>query len=150
MRILDWKNRRERTMNTQKIMVFVLLLVCIAPPQASAGDYDGSKNLVFATIQIFECVADAKCEQVTPEEINFAQFLKINFKKKEVTGTRKNGDLITSKIKTVVSNEGMLMLQGIEHGRAWSMAIKQATGNATLTIAGEQEGFIVFGACIPD
>jgi hypothetical protein len=136
-------------MNKLKITLFVLLIICISSVQASAGDYDGSKNLLFATIQIFECEANAKCEQVTPEEINFAQFLKINFNKKEITGTRKNGEMITSKIVDVVSNEGMLMLQGVEHGRAWSMAIKQATGNATVTVAGEQEGFIVFGACIP-
>ena len=131
-------------------MVFVLLLICISPVHALAGDFDGSKNLLFATIQIFECEANAKCEQVTPEEINFAQFLKINFKKKEITGTRKNGDVITSKIENVVSNEGMLMLQGVEHGRAWSMVIKQATGNATMAAAGEQESFVVFGACIAD
>jgi hypothetical protein len=147
LRILDWK---ERTMNKLKIALFVLLIICISPVQASAGDFDGSKNLLFASIQVFECEADAKCDQVTAEEVGFVQFLKINFKKKEITGTRKNGMAVTSKIKNVESSEGMLMLQGVEYGRAWSLAITQATGNATMSAAGDRESFVVFGACIPD
>ena len=40
------------------------------------------------------------------------------------------------------------MLQGIEI-RGWSMVITEKTGKLTLTASGDDEAFVLFGACIP-
>jgi hypothetical protein len=42
---------------------------------------------------------------------------------------------------------GMLMMQGFENYRAWSVTINETTGKLVGAIAGDQEGFLIFGAC---
>ena len=44
-------------------------------------------------------------------------------------------------------NEGELLLQGVENGRGWSMAITEATGRMVISVAGDEIAFVVFGAC---
>ena len=51
-------------------------------------------------------------------------------------------------IKNQQQLDGMLILQGAENGRGWSMAIDEKSGEMTLTVAGDQVGFVVFGACM--
>jgi len=43
----------------------------------------------------------------------------------------------------------MLILQGVENGRGWTLAITETSGKMVLTVSGNEEGFVVFGACIP-
>ena len=136
-------------MNKLKIVVLVLSCMCIVPFQAEAGDFDGSRPLIGAVIGIYECVANYPCEEVAIEEINFVQFLDFNFKKKKITGTRANGQGLTTEIKSQVSMDGMLILQGVENGRGWSLSISEATGKMVLTVSGDEVGFVAFGACIP-
>ena len=76
------------------------------------------------------------------------QFLKIDFKKKVITGTKEDGNERKAKIQNKTRMEGSLILQGIQNGRGWSMGIEEATGNMTLTASGNKIGFIVFGTCI--
>ncbi len=42
---------------------------------------------------------------------------------------------------------GEQLLQGVESGRAWSMAITEATGRMVISVAGDEIAFVVFGAC---
>ena len=51
-------------------------------------------------------------------------------------------------IKNRQQIEGMLILQGAENGRGWSMTIDEKSGEMTLTVSGDQVGFVVFGACM--
>jgi len=137
-------------MNKLKIAFLALTCVCISisPFKAAAGDFDGSKPLLAAMIEIYECTANNPCEQVTIEEINFTHFLDIDFKNKIITGTRSNGQGVNSQIKNQLSMNGMLILQGVENGRGWTMSISEATGKVVLTVSSDEVGFIVFGACI--
>ena len=45
--------------------------------------------------------------------------------------------------------EGNIILQGVENGRGWSIVISEETGKMSATVAGDEIGFIVFGACTP-
>lgn len=71
-------------MHTIKIVVLFISVILIAPFHAVAGDFDGSKPLIGAVIDLYACTANDKCETVTVEEINFTQFLMIDFKKAEI------------------------------------------------------------------
>ena len=135
-------------MNTLRSFVLAIAFLCFLPVYAEAGDFDGSKPLIGAVIDVYECVSNGSCEQVTVEELNFVRFLEINFQKKEITGTRANGQLLTSKIKSKGSMFVMLVLQGVEDGKGWTLAISETTGKMVLTISGDDEGFVVFGACM--
>jgi hypothetical protein len=41
-----------------------------------------------------------------------------------------------------------LILEGVQNGFAWSMAISQESGDMSLTIAGGGGGYVVVGSCI--
>lgn len=136
-------------MNQMKIIVITMLCLCCMSVSCAAGNVDGSKSLICAVIEIHECKSNNDCEEVTIEEINFAQFLMIDFKKNIISGTRADGEKLTTPIKSQVSMNGMLILQGVENGKGWTMSISEKTGNAVLTVSGDAEGFVAFGACIP-
>jgi len=137
-------------MNKLKWLIFSVLCICIAPLPVVAGDFDGSKQLLCAFIEGFECSLDeGECLELEAEDMNVPEFIKINFKEKKITGTRENKELATTKIEKMVRMGGNLILQGVENGRAWSMVITGATGKMALTISGDQVGFVIFGACIP-
>ena len=136
-------------MNKLKWIIFSVLCICISPLPVVAGDFDGSRQLLCAIIEAFECGLDGDCLELEAEDMNIPEFLNINFKEKKISGTRENGELTTTKIKNMVRTEGNLILQGIENGRAWSMVIAEATGKMVLTASGDQVGFVLFGACLP-
>ena len=43
--------------------------------------------------------------------------------------------------------EGLIVMQGVEGERAWSLSLSTKSGDITGTVAGDGYGFIVFGAC---
>ncbi len=136
-------------MNKLKGMVLVLSFIFIAPFSVAAGDFDGSKQLLAAITEGIECGPDGQCLEVTPEDINIPAFLKINFEEKEISGTRENGEIASTRIENIAHMDGKVILQGAENGRGWSMVITEATGKMALTASGDQVGFILFGNCLP-
>lgn len=123
------------------------LLGCIAPIMASADEFDGSRPLICATIDTVECGANSACLYGPAESINFPQFFRINFLEKTISGTRVDGTEAATNIKSLTSLEDDLILQGIEGGRGWTMAITQSTGKLVVAASADQAGFVVFGAC---
>jgi hypothetical protein len=51
--------------------------------------------------------------------------------------------------KHVEQFDSRMILQGVEGSRAWSMLIAKETGKMSATVADNQAGFVVFGACTP-
>ena len=143
-------------MRKLKLTVLLMLCIFITPLPVVAGDFDGSQPLLCAFIDIIECGADDACNEVTAESINAPQFLKIDFKRKKISATHESGDKRTTEIMHMGLIDGKLILQGMEDGQegvrdglGWSMAIAQETGKMVLTGSGDQVGFVVFGACMP-
>ena len=136
-------------MKKNKLMGLALLCVLITPFSVAAGDFDGSKPLLCATIETFECGPGIDCYRGTAQSINIPQFLKINFKEQKISGTLESGEVLTTNIEKMESIDGNLILQGVQNGKAWSMVIIGANGKMTLSVSGDQMGFIVFGACMP-
>ncbi len=130
-------------------LIMILLCIIILPASSIAGDFDGSKPLICSTMEAIQCIPGELCNRVKPEDINFPLFLKVNFKDKTISGLRKDGELLSTNIKTMERENGNLIMQGIQNGKAWSMIITEATGKMDLTVSGDQIGFIVFGASIP-
>ena len=128
-----------------------LLTLCllIAPFSAYGGDFDGSKALICAPVEIYGCGPSDGCVRETTQSTGLPSFLRINFKKKVITGTAEDGTLKTTKIKKMDSVDGRMLLQGVQKGRAWSMVILHETGKMTLTASGDDTAFVVFGPCTP-
>lgn len=132
-----------------KLIGLITLCIIVAPFAVMAGDFDGSKPLICAVIETFECGPGVECQRGTAEGIGIPQFLKISFNEKTISSTPGSGKVRTTKIKKVKSIDGKLILQGVQNGKAWSMVINEETGKVTLTASDAQAGFVVFGACTP-
>ena len=52
-------------------------------------------------------------------------------------------------IQSVTQGEGVLILQGAQNGRGWSITITEASGEAVATVSDPVSGFVLFGACTP-
>jgi hypothetical protein len=142
------ESRKEFGMNKIKFMSLAFLCVIVTPLSLAAADFDGSKPLLCATIETFECGSGIECQRGTSQSINLPQFLKIDFKDKKISGTRESGEVLTTKIENMERSDGKLVLQGTENNKGWSMLINEATGKMTITASDDQVGFVVFGACM--
>ena len=124
----------------------LLFLLCVVAQPALAADFDGSKPLVCAMIQAFECGPDTGCEGGTPESNGLSRFLRIDFDKKEVYTTKQAQEQV-SRIEKVERAGGVVLLSGTKNGRGWNLSLTEETGYLVLTVAGDQVAFVVFGAC---
>jgi hypothetical protein len=127
---------------------WLLFLFFAVPQVALADDFDGSRPLVCAMIEAFECGPDTGCESGTPESNGLSRFLRIDFDKKEVY-TTKQAQAQASKIEKMERAGGVVLLSGTQNGRGWNLSLTEATGYLVLTVAGDQVAFVVFGACTP-
>lgn len=139
-------------MTTRTILVAAALasLTTFAASTATAGGFDGSKNLLCATLEISECDFDTGCERKTYLQADFPAFVEVEFDGKRLVAVVAGDDGRASAIESVTSKDGKTILQGAEHGRAWSMVISQESGDMTATVADIGATFSVFGACKPD
>ena len=135
-----------------KLPYFSVLLSCLsalAPATLVAGDFDGSKPLICAAIFSTECHAETQeCVSGAPWKINFPVFSEIDFKGKLISTV----DAYKNERQTRIESmdhlpDGRLSLHGDDGVYSWSMLIAEDTGSATLAAAGEEVGFIIFGAC---
>ncbi len=141
-------------MNQIKIFGLITALVGLISLPALAGDFDGSKPLLCAVMDIVECGPGGNCQKVMAEEIGIPQFLRINFKEKKISATQSSGSKRSTTIKNSEHVDGKLILQGAEDGvedvrdgLGWSIAISEESGKMVLTASGDEVGFVVFGAC---
>src|SRR5438093_847135 len=61
--------------------------------------------------------------------------------------TKASGENRSTPIKNLERADGSIFLQGVEKGRAFSFAIEEDTGFATIAVARRGRGVTVFGAC---
>jgi len=145
----------------QKLKVFFWISVtaigiyCLASPVLAAS-FDGSQNLICAPQLVVECGPDGECQQGMAANVNLPSFFNIDFSAKEITAVTESENKRTSKIKTMEVLDSKLFLQGaddgiegVRDGLAWSISIAQDTGRLVFSAAGENEAFVVFGACTP-
>lgn len=120
----------------------VLLLSSIAALPAYAADFDGSKALLCATIEARDCVLATECFTGHARKVGAPPFLRIDFKKKTVTGTER-----TSPISSVDITDAQVLLQGAELDYGWSLAIDQETGDFSAALTNKDGAFLLFGLC---
>jgi hypothetical protein len=134
-------------MSKTKKAILLTLFIFFLPLTSAAHDFDGSKPLICAVIEDFDCIPGDECLSGTAESINIPQFLKIDFEEKVITGKKGDGQVRSTTVKNMERVDGKMILQGIQNGKAWSMVITETTGKMTITAADDQVGFVVFGAC---
>ena len=141
-------------MRIAKLFGIIVTIACMFSAPAVAGNFDGSKELLCAVMDILECQPGGKCLNVTSEEVGIPNFLRIDFKKKELNATFADGNQKRSPIKNSEKIDGKLILQGAEDGiegvrdgLGWSMSIDEEIGKMVLTASSDAVAFVMFGAC---
>ena len=139
----------------RKINLLIASLALAPLGLAAAADFDGSKPMLCAAVNLQECVPGGGCESVTADSINAPDFLRIDGKKKTITAAMSNETRPATKIISSTKFDDKLVLQGADEGvegvrddgLAWSIAIDLETGKMVLTASGEEVAFVIFGSC---
>ena len=135
----------------KQVLVFVASCFGVT---AIAADFDGSETLLCSFAQITECDLGSECQDVTSASVDAPDFAKFDFSRKQVTAISAGVESAPDDIDNVIDLASYVVVQGVQGGAegaadtlAWSASINHQTGLIVVTAAGENAGFVVFGAC---
>jgi hypothetical protein len=124
--------------------------VALALPAAGAADdLKGQDRILCTAVQATVCTTDGDCTIEAPWNLNIPQFIEINLKDKTAATTKASGENRSSPLSTVSRDDGLIVIQGVEAGRAFSFVITEDTGFASIAVARQNLTVSVFGACTP-
>lgn len=138
-------------MNTRRLKVLAFV-AGIFGTTIAAGEFDGSEPLMCSFGQVLECDAGSACRVVSHESVDAPDFVKLDFRKKQIISTTAGNDSAADDI-SVTDLGSYLIIQGAQGGGqgdalGYSLSIDQATGQMVAAGAGENAGFVIFGACM--
>ena len=140
------------------LLVITAAMVCAVSLSfpAHAGSFDGSQDLLCAPQLVIECTPGGSCEQEMAASVNLPSFFAIDFGAREITAVSQSENKRTSTIKNMEFLDSKLFLQGaddgiegVRDGLAWSISIAEDSGRLVFSASGENEAFVIFGACTP-
>ncbi len=125
------------------------MLVMFAVVPAAADDLTGADRMLCAPGEVTLCAMDGECTSGPPWEFNVPDFIEVDLEARLLKTTEASGENRQTPILQILREEGMIVLQGFETGRAFSFNIDEASG--TMTAAAARSGLFVgaFGVCTP-
>jgi hypothetical protein len=116
---------------------------------AWADDLTGADKILCTSVQVTACKDSGDCVVDLPWNLNVPQFIEVDLKAKRLSTTKASGENRATAIDTLRRDNGTIVLQGYEKGRAFSIVIIQETGAMSAAVAAEGKSVGVFGACTP-
>jgi hypothetical protein len=126
------------------LLTSALTLVASA---AFADNIENSDRLLCSTSRVVVCFEGDECFEMPAWEMNVPQFVVVDEKKLKISATKASGENRSTPIRTWQRDEGIIIFQGIENGRAFSVVIDELTGILTAAISRDGSSVSVFGAC---
>ena len=114
---------------------------------ALADDIRGVDEIVCAATQVQICIENDACYAATPAALDVPDFVVIDTKKKTISTTEASNLNRSTTFTSFMKDGGLIYLQGIEGGRAFSFVIEEATGRMTVAVSRDGLSVSVFGAC---
>ncbi len=119
-----------------------------------AADFDGSEPLLCSFGQVLECDAGLSCRTVTNESVDAPDFVKLDFRRNQLVSLTAGKDSSADDMSVVNTTTYLVVqgVQGVDEGVStlgWSLSIDQTDGQMVAAGAGENAGFVIFGACTP-
>ncbi len=127
----------------------VVAFACAAGTPARADQLAGHDKILCTAVQATFCVVDGDCEVGAPWSWNIPQFIEVDLIGKRLSTTKASGENRSTPILNLSRAKGLIFLQGIEAGRAFSFVIEEETGMLSAAVAREGVTVGVFGACTP-
>lgn len=94
----------------------------------------------------YECTPAKGCKEWPVKDFELPQFIRIDLKQKTITSLDRKFPR-NSSIQTVEETTGMTVLLGVEK-RGWTIALGKDSSSLSLTAAGDEDAFVLFGACL--
>jgi hypothetical protein len=118
---------------------------------ARADDLTGVDRFICSAGSVSVCCDDGQCASGTADELSVPQFIEVDLGQKRVNTTKASKLNRTSPIDIVKRVNGLIVLQGVENRRAFSISIDEKTGWLSAAVAVEDAGCGVsaFGECTP-
>ena len=123
-----------------------LAAICVATT-APAESLDATKPLVCTLNGSSQCDAEAACIQVTLDQIDLSQEIRVDFANRQLSSKL---DERTSPIDDIDELDTVLVLQGHQNGRGWTMVIDRETGHLSAALAESAGAFVLSGECVAD
>ena len=126
-----------------------VLALLIVFNTAVAENLADAERVLCAPVRVSICVNDGTCVSALPWEVNFPQFIEVDFKEKHLATTEASNLNRMTPFESISHQDGIIFLQGVENGRAFSFAINESTGFITAAVARDSLTVTGFGVCTP-
>ena len=126
--------------------MITVALTCQTGVTAAAG-LDGSAPISCATTVTFDCDPNDDCIEDSPEAINLPRLIRLDFAAKKAFTKVVGAEVRTAEIGSQQVVADRLILQGVQNGAAWSLAVSQKTGIMSLSVSGDSVAIVAFGIC---
>lgn len=114
---------------------------------ASADSVVGVDEIICAAGQVQICIEQDTCYATSAADLDVPEFVLIDTKKGTISTTKASGLNRSTEFTKSERKDGLIHLQGVEGGRAFSFVIHEETGRMTAAIARDGLSVTVFGAC---
>jgi hypothetical protein len=131
-------------MKRSNLVLLIGAGVFVFAANARAEAFDGSTPLVCGFAEAAQCDGAATCTDVTVEQIDLPPIVHVDFAGSRLAAP---DDERTSPIAAVEALDAVLVLQGHQNGRGWTMVIDRATGRLSATLADAEGAFVLAGVC---
>ncbi len=140
--------RQLNTIRHCSLMTILMLWFLSATP-AFGDDLTGEDQLLCAASQVSSCTDDGVCDTKVPWAVNVPSFIEVDLKKKQLSTTEASYENRVTPFGNMKREGGVIYIQGIENGRAYSLVINEESGLLTVAVGWDGLSVTVFGACTP-
>ncbi len=128
----------------------ICLGILAASPALADDDLTGVDMLLCAPGYIRNCTVDGECEFELAENLNMPEFIQVDLDNEMLLTTATNDESRATVIEHLTRLNGLIFLQGVQGGNAFSIVISEATGDMSIAIVTDGETATTFGACTPE
>lgn len=134
-----------------KVLLHIGFAVTIlgTPAMLRADDLRGTDRFLCTAIQATACFVDGDCVMDVPANLNVPQFIVVDLKARSLATTKASGQNRSTPVEHHRRENGMVVLQGYERERAFSIVIHEESGELSAAVARDGRAVAVFGACTP-
>ena len=133
----------------KRLCVCLTVVLALTGSAAWADDLTGAGRFLCASVQASRCLEGGECWSDAPWDLNIPAFIEIDLGAGRLSTTAASGENRSTPIARVTRENGVIVLQGFEMGRAFSFVITEKTGRVAVAVASEGRATAVFGACTP-
>ena len=127
----------------------MVLLIALFAPVLLADDLTGATKLLCSSAQATSCNDDSDCVTDVPWTFNIPQFIEVDLAGKMLRTTKAADEPRQTPIVSMSRENNLIVIQGLEQGRAFSFVINEKTGRLSAAVARDGVTVTVFGGCTP-